>query len=123
MTTAQIWNNIIAYALQIGLMVGLGALVPPLLKLRTPRARLLFWQTVLIACIVLPWVQPWRQEVVSFVHRELSRHRRSTRPLSAAPSLTVVAATASSTRHSIARTIPFTAILLWLLAAGVMVRI
>src|SRR3954465_3492064 len=61
----QIWNNIIAYSLQIGLLVGLGAFVPAVLRLRTPRTRFLFWQSLLFACLVLPWVQPWRQAAIS----------------------------------------------------------
>ena len=36
MSTAQIWNNIVAYSLQIGLLVGLGSLVPVVLRLRAP---------------------------------------------------------------------------------------
>ncbi len=96
MGSTQLWNNIIAYALQIGLLVGVGALAPPLLQLKTPRARLLFWQVLLVACLALPWVQPWRQEAI----------------------------TVSNTMRSPIQTgVPFIPIVLWLLAGGVTIRL
>jgi hypothetical protein len=49
MSAALAWNNMIAWALQIGLLVGLGALTPVALRMRTPRARLLFRQVLLAA--------------------------------------------------------------------------
>jgi beta-lactamase regulating signal transducer with metallopeptidase domain len=117
MNTGQIWNNIVAYALQIGLLVGLGALVPSVLKLRSSRAKLLFWQALLIACVVLPWVQPWRQEVISLSSVNTSMAIESAVPATVAP---MAVAAVSAPVH---RTIPFTSILLWLLAAGVIVRL
>ena len=83
MSAIQVWDNIVAYSLQIGLLVCLGALVPAMLRLRIPRARLLFWQALLVACLALPWVRPWRQEVVN-----------GARQVSTA--ITAVASTASS---------------------------
>ena len=64
MTAEQIGNNIVAYVLQIGLVVGLGSSVPALLRMRVPRIRLLYWQVLLVACLALPWVRAWRQEIV-----------------------------------------------------------
>jgi TonB family protein len=117
MSTAQIWNNIVAYALQIGLLVGLGALVPSVLRLRTPRAKLLYWQALLIACVVLPSVQPWRQEVISLssVNTSIAVEPAVTGPVA----LVAVAPAYASAR----RAIPFTSIVLWLLAAGVIIRL
>jgi TonB family protein len=108
----QVWNNIIAYTLQIGLVVGLGALVPVVLRLRIPRARLLFWQVILVACLALPWVRPWRQEVVNGA-------------IQVSAAITAVTSTSASTsalapgRHAV----PFREIALWLLAAGVIIRL
>ena len=34
MSTHLIWDNLVAYSLQIGLLVGLAAFVPPLLRLK-----------------------------------------------------------------------------------------
>jgi TonB family protein len=140
MTTAQIWNNIIAYALQIGLLVGLGALTPPLLKLRTPRARLLFWQTLLVACLLLPWIHPWRQEVINvsaintITTAEAPTLSTNERALStnepAQPTNEPTQPTNEPTPTSrdrqgavIHRPIPFTTIVLYLLAAGIAVRL
>src|SRR4051794_33433036 len=70
MSTGQVWGNILAYSLQIGLVVGLGSLVPAVLesrafRVRMPGARLLYWQVLLVACLALQWVRGWRQEVVT----------------------------------------------------------
>src|ERR1700733_14858537 len=64
MSPVLMGSNIVAYALQIGLVVGLGALVPAALRMRVPRSRLIYWQVLLVACLELPWIRSWRQEVV-----------------------------------------------------------
>ena len=46
------------------LVVAAAALLPPLLGLRVPKARLAFLQMVLLTCLLLPFVRPWKQEVV-----------------------------------------------------------
>ncbi len=114
MSTLQISYNIVAYTLQIGLLVCLGALVPGVLRLRMPRARLLFWQVLLVACLALPWVRPWRQEVVNGATQ-------------VSTAITVVTSTAfpasTPVRRSLLRETPFREIALWLLAAGVLIRL
>jgi TonB family protein len=117
MSTSQIWPNILAYALQIGLLVALGAVAPTVLRLRTPRARLLYWQALLVACVGLPWVQPWRQEVVSLSNANvLTTASRAT----ANPSVLTPAAAAFTPAHG---PIPFATIVLWLLLAGFVTRL
>ncbi len=115
MNTAQLWNNIIAYALQVGLLVGVGALAPPLLRIRTPRARLLFWQTLLAACLILPWVQPWRQEVINATSETL--------PAVQAPVSALAPASRNAVTVSLRRPYSFAEIILWLLAAGIAIRL
>jgi len=65
MTASQIWQNLLAYSLQIGLLVGLAAFAPALVRLRSPRARLIYWQILLATCWALPLLGPWRQEVIA----------------------------------------------------------
>jgi TonB family protein len=67
MNASQILINLIAYGLQVGLLVGIGAALPGLVGLRNgraPAARLLYWQVLLAACLALPWLRPWRTEVI-----------------------------------------------------------
>lgn len=106
MNAGLISGNILAYALQIGLVVGLGALVPPVLRMRSPRARLLYWQVLLVACLALPWVRAWRQEVV------VSTIQVSTL-------ITASPATTAPSHFSIS----FPLVALWLLAAGILIRL
>ncbi len=65
MSAKLIWDNLITYSLQIGLLVGVAAFVPTLLRLRVPRAKLIYLQILLAACLILPKVRPWRQAVIT----------------------------------------------------------
>ncbi len=58
-------NDLALYSLQIGLLIGLAAFVPGALRLRLPAAKLAYWQALLIACLALPLVAPWKQPVTA----------------------------------------------------------
>ncbi len=110
MSTTLIWSNIIAYALQIGLVVAAGALTSAALRLKEPRVRLIFWQSVLATCLLLPFVRGWRQEVVKDL----------TQPASTITAITV----ARGARVVHRRGIPLQgAPVLWLLGAGTALRL
>jgi len=64
MSLGSIFNNLVAYSLQIGMLVGVAAVIPSLLRLRQPGAKLLYWQILLAACLLLP-LQPWKQVVAA----------------------------------------------------------
>jgi len=106
MSAAQVFDNITAYSMQVGLLVALGSLVPAALRLRIPRARLLFWQILLAACLALPWIRPWRHQVVNVA-------------IQASAAIAPAAAALSPVR----RALPIREIALWLLAAGTMLRL
>jgi beta-lactamase regulating signal transducer with metallopeptidase domain len=55
--------NIVSYSLQIAVLLGAGGLALRLLKLQTPAWRLLCWQLLLAACLVLPLLQSWQPAV------------------------------------------------------------
>jgi TonB family protein len=50
--------NLVTYALQIGAIVAIGSGLPILLRLSSPKARLVYWRSLLVACLLLPFVQP-----------------------------------------------------------------
>jgi protein TonB len=62
MTAKFLWDNLVAYSLQIGLLVALAAFVPALLRLRLPGAKLVYWHFLLAACLLLPVLGPRTQE-------------------------------------------------------------
>lgn len=111
MSAGLIWSNVLAYSLQVGLVVGLGAIVPTVLRMRMPRARLVFWQCLLAACLILPWLRTWRHEVLNGALIVSGMAQVGS---------TVTAVTGAG---PVARSIPFTAIALWLLAAGIAIRL
>jgi TonB family protein len=65
MSLDLMWNNVVNYCLQIGLLIGVSAFLPNALRLTVPRMRLAFWHVLLAACLLLPLFAPKRHEVVS----------------------------------------------------------
>ena len=59
-------NNVIAYSLQVLLVIAGGALLPWLFRIHLPKARLWFWQGLLAVCLLLPFVQPRRVADINF---------------------------------------------------------
>ena len=105
MSANLIWANLVAYSLQIGLLVGLAAFVPAALRLRLPGARLVYWHVLLAACLLLPMVRTWKQEAAGTVQ--------------VSTSVTVVVPTQPAPRRSL----PPSEIALLLLAAGALARL
>ena len=106
MSANLMWANLVAYSLQIGLLVGLAAFVPAALRLRLPGARLVYWHVLLAACLLLPMVRPWKQEVAGTVQ--------------VSTSVAVVVPAQPAPRRSLP---PASEIALLLLAAGALVRL
>lgn len=98
-------SNILAWSLQIAVLVTAAGLASWLLQLRVPRARLLYWQVTLAACLVLPLVRPWTQDAIS----------------SDVSVTTVGVARVSTASHSFH--LPLEQAVLWLIAAGILTRI
>ena len=57
MTASLLARNILMYSLQIGAITAVAALFP--LKAAAPKIRLLFWQAVLLALLLLPGLRVW----------------------------------------------------------------
>jgi len=66
MSYQPLWlQNLVAYSIQAAVLVGAGTVMAALLRLRMPRVRLAYWQTMLALCVFLPLLQPWRPEIVA----------------------------------------------------------
>jgi TonB family protein len=65
MSPALAWSNLVAYSLQIGLLIGVAAAAPALLRLASPKAKLAYWYLLLAACLLLPLVRPWRPQAIA----------------------------------------------------------
>jgi TonB family protein len=51
--------NLLAWALQAGVIVLVAAPLPRLLGLWSPRVRMAYWRAVLVVCLLAPLLQPW----------------------------------------------------------------
>jgi beta-lactamase regulating signal transducer with metallopeptidase domain len=57
--------NFLAYCAQITFLVLVCAGLPRLLGLRSPGVQYAFWRTLLVVCLALPAIEPWRPVVVT----------------------------------------------------------
>jgi TonB family protein len=55
-------GNLVAYSVQVAVLVVVGGLAAAVLHLKQPRVMLAYWQALLAACLLLPLFQPWQQE-------------------------------------------------------------
>jgi TonB family protein len=63
--TLHLWlQNLAAYSAQIAVIVAAGAALPCLFRVRRPDAMLMYRQMLLVACLLLPALQPWKQQPV-----------------------------------------------------------
>ncbi len=61
MTLSWLLDNLLAWSAQVAVLVAFAALAA--LTLKNPRARLLFWQGILVLAILLPAIEPWTHMV------------------------------------------------------------
>ena len=106
MTAKFVWDNIVAYSLQIGLLVALAAFVPVLLRLKVPRARLAYWHFLLAACLLLPVFGT-----------------RAPKAADGDVRITTTSVVVADPQPAPRPAIPRSAIALWLLTAGAVVRL
>ena len=59
MTARIVLGNILSFGMQVSLIVAAAALLARALRLDDPRASLAYWRTLLVACLLLPVLQPW----------------------------------------------------------------
>ncbi len=52
-------GNVWAWVIQVAALAGAGVLLPTLLRMTSPRARLLHLRALLLVCLALPLLQPW----------------------------------------------------------------
>ena len=59
--TTELWlRDLAAFALQAAVLIGVGAAVWRALGVQRPIATHRFWRTLLLACVLLPFCQPWK---------------------------------------------------------------
>ena len=61
--------NFVAYCAQVTLLILLCAGLPRLIRLSSPVAQYAFWRLLLVVCLALPLLQPWRTQVATLAAR------------------------------------------------------
>jgi bla regulator protein blaR1 len=107
MSYQPLWlRDLAAYSIQAAALVGVGAVMASLLRLRVPRVRHAYWQALLAVCVFLPLLQPWRPEILESSGAALSNITFAAPAAVAAPSGP-----------------PLAEIVLWLICTGIVLRL
>ena len=61
MTLSLSLPNLVAFVAQVAVIVSAGGLLAWVFGLRAPRVVLAYWQALLLACLLLPVIQPWEE--------------------------------------------------------------
>src|SRR5262245_37793075 len=59
--------NLASYSAQVAILIAACAALPRALGLRSPSLQYAFWRVLLMVCLLLPIVEPWRHEEMAFV--------------------------------------------------------
>jgi TonB family protein len=63
MTARLVLSNVASFALQVTVLVAAGAALARAFRIDEPRAMLGYWRALLLACLLLPLLQPWHLAV------------------------------------------------------------
>ena len=67
--TLHLWlADLAAYSAQIAIVIAAGSALPYLFRLRPPAAMLGYRHMLLVACLLLPLLQPWKRPIVETSH-------------------------------------------------------
>ncbi|HEU4936565.1 MAG TPA: M56 family metallopeptidase, partial [Vicinamibacterales bacterium] len=108
MIATDLLANLIPWCLQVAAIVAIASLLPWLFRLDAAGVRYVYWRSVAVLCLALPWIQPYRQS------------RVSTQTIAAADTTTATAAVGAA-----APTVSYLnweLLLLWVLAVGIVAR-
>lgn len=75
MSAAHWLGNLAAWSAQAAVLVAAGGLAASVSRLRVPRIRLAYWQTLLAICLLLPAVEPWRSAADSNIEISIAAAR------------------------------------------------
>src|SRR5436190_24177211 len=77
--------NLVAYAIQVAIIVFLCAGLPRLLGLQSPGVQYAFWRTLLLLCLILPFVQPRQTAEMVFAPAAVQPSHSAAPPTSGPP--------------------------------------
>ena len=102
-------QNFLSWAAQVSVIALAGAVLPAIFRIHHPRSHLAWCHALLLACIVLPLIQPWHHPVISS-------------PTASHPELADTANVTDGTPSGQAP-IPWSRIVAWILLAGIVARL
>ena len=109
MISTHLLSNLLPWCLQVAVIVAVASLLPWLFRLDAAGVRYMYWRTVAALCLILPWVQPYREARASTATAAVADSTIAT---------TAVGAAARSVQH-----LNWEVALLCVLAMGVVARL
>ena len=111
MTTSIVLSDILSYSLQLTLVIGAGAALAVMFRIREPRVTLACWRMLLVVCLLLPLCQPWLTRAVPISEPSIAPQGIEVET-QFSPAVAVAASTSSS----------ITSLALLILCAGAAIR-
>jgi periplasmic protein TonB len=108
---ATLFGNLVAYSIQVALLVALGAGLAALVRVDAPAVRYVYWRALLALCLVLPWLPVRRSVVVAIT---------DTMPIALLPSSSIPAGAHVASAAAAAR--DWVPLVGWVLVTGVVLR-
>src|SRR5437868_10777678 len=65
-------GNWLSWTEQVLILASLASVLPSVLRLRHPQTQLAYYHAILVLCLLLPLVQPWRHPVLQVESRALT---------------------------------------------------
>jgi TonB family protein len=109
MIPESVLQNLQSWVIQVFVIASIGVALPLIFRIRHPRSQLVYCHLVIVACLVLPAVQPWQHSIIQV-----------TTGYSTAPA---AAATAPGQIGSPAREVSRRQIVVWTIMLGAFVRL
>lgn len=78
--TAPFFSNLLSWMTQAFVIVTIGAVLPFVFRIRHPKSHLAYCHLLLIATIVLPFIQPWQYAIVQYATVDTTIDVSSTSP-------------------------------------------
>jgi TonB family protein len=112
MIESNLLSDLVVYSVQVACVVAVGAALAAMIRIDAAGVRYVYWRALLALCLVLPWLQVRRYVIV---------------PMTSSPAVAITSSTGPpvtvADQVMTAPTIDWSAVALWVLVAGMFVRL
>ena len=101
MIPESVLQNLQPWVIQVFVIASIGVALPLIFRIRHPRSQLVYCHLVIVACLVLPAVQPWQHPIIQVT----TGYSTASAPVATLPGQIVSSAREVPWRRIVVRTI------------------